>query len=136
MKEVVISLLGVIFSGMISWFIARTTANKEIEKIKLTWTREDSIDSDQEFSDMAQTVSKFLLMPSENTRNIACLQVAQIRFKARGRLAQIIDALYNAIESCLPDEWGDISVDTSKIKTLLDDAVDEKRKEQRRYEQY
>ena len=100
--EVICALItvgGVIFSALISYAISRTTANKELEKIKLTWEREDVISSDDEFAEMAGAVAKFIQSNSSTNQRNAMEHVASIRSKETGALGRLLDELYLDIQS-------------------------------------
>lgn len=88
---------GTLLSACIAFFVSRSTANKEIEKMKLTWEREDIISSDDEFAEMASAVAKFVLYNSGAHHNEALARVASVRAKEMGNLANILDTLYQHI---------------------------------------
>ena len=50
---------GVVLSSLISFFVARSTANREIRRMKLTWDREDAVTADKEFSSMSAAVAEY-----------------------------------------------------------------------------
>lgn len=100
--EVVCTLItfgGVVFSALISYAISRSTANKEIEKMELTWEREDVVSSDDEFAEMASAVAKFVTHNSGVNQRAAMEQVAAVRSKETGVLGRLLDELYIEVQS-------------------------------------
>ena len=94
-----ITVCGVIISALISSAISRSTANKEIEKMRLSWEREDVISSDDEFANMAGAVAKFINHSSPANQRNAIEQVASVRSKETGALGRLLDELYMDINS-------------------------------------
>ena len=94
-----ITLGGIIVSAVISYAISRTTANKEIEKMRLAWKREDVVSSDEEFSVMTRAVAKYVQGSSTRTQSTALEEVASVRAKEAGSLGQMLDDLYSHIRS-------------------------------------
>lgn len=113
----VIALIGTAASGLISWFISRASAAKEIEKMKLEWSREDTISSDDDFSKMASAVSRYAQCGSIDSLNTAVEQTAGIRSKENGSLAVKLDSLYFELRT------GRIE----RLDTLLTEVIEEKR---------
>lgn len=95
----VIATSGMAISALISWFIARSSAEKEIKKLKISWTREDALSSSEEFSDMCGAVAYFARAQQTNTEAEAARQVARVRPKESGVLAKHLDTLYDAIKN-------------------------------------
>lgn len=56
----IITAIGTIISGLIAWFVSRSSTKAEIEKIKESWKREDIVSSEKEFAEMAETVGRYL----------------------------------------------------------------------------
>lgn len=84
-------------SAVISWFISRTTANKEIEKLRLTWEREDIVSSDEDFAEMSAAVAEFVSNGYHRARESAMAKAAAIRSKESGEMADALDRLYRAL---------------------------------------
>ena len=42
----IIALVGTAVSGLLSWFVSRSSAVKEVEKLRLTWEHETIVTSD------------------------------------------------------------------------------------------
>lgn len=93
-----IALSGTLISALISWFVSRSTANKEVEKLKLTWEREDVVSSDDEFAKMASSVASYIQCNNSHYHREAMSSTAAIRSKETGELGVLLDNLYNAIE--------------------------------------
>lgn len=118
--EVICALItvgGVVFSALISYAISRSTANKEIEKMKLSWEREDVVSSEDEFSGMASAVAKFVDNNTSRNRANAMEQVAAIRSKEVGVLGRLLDELYLSVQTG----------DTSEADIRLSQVIDQKR---------
>lgn len=78
---------------------AKETTNNEIEKLKLTWDREDIVSSDDEFAEMAATVARFVQYNNSPNRADAMAKVAAVRSKELSGLGEDLDFLYDAIRS-------------------------------------
>lgn len=118
--EVICALVatsGVVISAFISWLVSRASANKEIEKLMLTWEREDIVSSDDEFADMSSSVAKYIVNLYSSERADAMGKVAAIRSKESGSISEKLDNLYSALKRC----------DVSEIDQSLNDIIDEKR---------
>lgn len=118
--EIICALItvgGALLSALIAFFVSRSTANKEIEKMKLTWEREDVISSDDEFADMASAVATYVQNGWSDTQRTAMSKIAAIRSKEIGSLASKLDQLYTAV-----------SRDNAKsADSLLTEVINEKR---------
>lgn len=97
-----IAFLGTVFSAREARKSARETAqeiaNKEIEKMKLSWQREDLVSSDEEFAEMASVVAKFCAFANGAWSDEAIEKVGAIRSKECGTLGQIMDDLYDSVK--------------------------------------
>jgi len=94
-----ITVAGTVLSALIAWFVSRSTASKELEKLKLTWEREDIVSSDDEFAAMASAVANYVHSNVPLCQREAMCAVASIRSKESGDLGTLLDQLYNAINS-------------------------------------
>lgn len=125
MKPVIITALisfgGVILSSFMSWMIARTSAAKELERLKLQWNREDIVTSDEEFSSMASLVAAFAQNMHLRAQVDAISAVASVRTKESGQLAEKLDALYFAVQG----------EDPRLINDALSQVIQEKRDRRR-----
>lgn len=97
--------------------IAQETATQEIKKMERTWEREDMVSSEEEFSEMANAVARYIHRNTLAHANEAVGLVASIRAKEYGELGQILDALYAALDAC----------DTARADKELTKAIDKKR---------
>lgn len=97
-----IALIGTVFSSYNARKSAKETAqeiaNKEIEKMKLSWQREDMVSSDEEFAEMASVVAKFCAFETGAWSDEAIEKVGAIRSKECGMLGQIMDDLYDSVK--------------------------------------
>lgn len=94
----IISAAGVVASSVISWLISKSTANKEIRKMRMTWDHEKEIAYGENFAEMVSAVSLYI-----NSRNIgdgyrALEAVSKLRAKESGALAKKLDTLHSKIE--------------------------------------
>lgn len=93
---------GIITTAMANKAAAKTakeTTSSEIEKLQLTWDREDIVSSDDEFADMAATVARFIQYNSVPNRADAMAKVAAVRSKELSSLGEDLDFLYDAIRT-------------------------------------
>lgn len=89
-----ITTAGAVFSVLLSWFTSRSTANKEIEKLKMSWEREDIVSSDDEFAEMASAVALFVQCDVPATQYEAMQKIAALRSKEVTDIAELLDSLY------------------------------------------
>lgn len=94
-----IAVAGTVFSALISYGVSRSTANKELEKMKLTWEREDIVSSEDEFAEMAKAVGAYVQSSHPLHQRVAMELVAAARSKESGALGSLLDALYMHIQS-------------------------------------
>ena len=88
---------GVVLSSLISFFVARSTANREIRRMKLTWDREDAVTADKEFSSMSAAVAEYGAYGSIELRRSAVKEIAALRAKENGPIAPLLDKLHMAV---------------------------------------
>lgn len=103
-----ISVAGVALSAFVSKRTAENVANKETEKMKLKWEREDVVSSDEEFAAMVDAAAKTIAHPSSENYPVAVGRIAAIRSKEIGTLGELMDELYKTIRSLdyeKADEW-------------------------------
>ena len=102
-SSAVVTAFATVISSVISSWIAKraaeSAANKEIEKMKLGWEREDIVSSDEEFAEMAKAVAKVIDYNTFANRQDAIGKVAAIRSKEYGELGEILDQLYAAVKA-------------------------------------
>lgn len=97
---------------------ARDAAANEIEKMQLTWNREDTVSSDDEFAEMAAVVSKWSLWKNGAWEADAIEKIASIRAKETGVLGDLVDELYNCVNSEMYE----------KADKVLTKAINERRR--------
>ena len=97
---------------------AKDAAANEIEKMQLTWNREDTVSSDDEFAEMAAVVSKWAVWKTGAWDADAIEKVSSIRAKEIGALGDIMDELYACIDSRMFDRGNE----------LLTKAINERRR--------
>lgn len=112
-----IALAGTVISALIAYFVSRSTANKEVEKLKLTWEHEDLVSTDDEYAEMAASVAKFILRHNGSDQRDALACVASIRSKETSEIANSLDNLYRAIR-----DWK-----LNDVDMLLTQVVEKKR---------
>lgn len=108
---------GTLLSSLIAFLVSRSTANKEIEKMKLAWNREDSISSDEYFSAMASSVALYVNCNIGSYQTDAMGRLAALRATETGELAQNLDNLYFAVRDARHGE----------IDSLLTKLLNQKR---------
>lgn len=93
-----ISAAGVLISALVSQSTAKHAANKEIEKMKLTWAREDITSFDAEFSEMIRMAILFVERTNIGHPDTLAA-IGAIRAKETGELAQALDDLYRFVKT-------------------------------------
>lgn len=96
---------------------AKQTASSEIERMQLTWNREDLVTSDDEFADMASEVARYIQNGGSAQLREALAKVAAVRSKEYGDIGATLDTLY----SCLRQ------YDRDGADCALSIAIDQKR---------
>ena len=94
-----IAAIGVVLSSLFSYAISRYTANKELEKLEMTWEREDIVSSEDEFAAMAKAVGAFVQSGRNSDQRSAMELVAAARSKESSVLGSLLDELYMHIQS-------------------------------------
>lgn len=100
----IIAAVGTALSATISWCISRSTANKELQKLKLAWEREDLVSSDDEFAAMASAVALFVQSNRWESQGDAMKAIAAVRSKEYGEISDSLDALYLAVNKRSPED--------------------------------
>lgn len=117
------SVVGVFVSGILSWLVSRSSASREIKRLRLEWEREDVVTSEDDFSEMAGAVSEFIRRNDVETLSKAARLVGQIRAKETGKLGECLDTLFSVLSPEKPKP---------EISLALSAVIDEKRKRQSR----
>ena len=98
-----ITVIGSIIAAKISQKTAiktaREAAGNEIEKMRLGWCREDVVSSDEEFSEMAAAVARYISSGHNSQKCEALAKVAAIRAKENLQIGSTLDLLYKSISS-------------------------------------
>ena len=63
-----ISLAGAVVSSVLAYFISKSSAQREIEKMRIGWEREDSLSSDEEFTEMVIAVTRYISSKEKLTK--------------------------------------------------------------------
>ena len=117
----IVSVCGTVLSALIAWFVSRSIASKEIERLKLSWEREDVVTSDDDFADLAAQValfsSSYLDGYEPDTRQVRS-KIAAVMSRESGSLAESLDSLYSAVQTKNP----------KLIDSELAHVIEEKRK--------
>lgn len=122
-----IAVSGTLASAAISFLVSKSSAEKEIQKMKLEWKRQDIVSSDDDFSDMAVAISRFIQMQTSKTHTDAVAAVIKIRAKESGDIAKSLDALYEAVGR---RGYG-YNPDLNQIDNLLSEILEQKRNSKR-----
>lgn len=120
--EVVCALItcaGMLLSALISYSVSRATANKEIEKMRLTWEREDAVSYDDEFSEMVSSVARYIHSGLALHQQEAISAISEMQPKEKGKLANLLDGLLVSVQIG----------NAEMTKTFLSDVIQEKREE-------
>ena len=110
------SLVGIVFSGVLSFLVAKSSASKEIDKLKLTWKREDVVSSEADSSEMVSSVAVYAKTLSIDDMNTATKWVAKIRAQESGALGDLLDGLYNQLRDPIVFELEDTLSEIIKEK--------------------
>ena len=93
----IITTVGLIMSTLISLFVARSTATNEIKKMRLSWEREDTVSSDDEFAAMASAVATYICCDVLLNHIDAMAKISALRAKEGAELSKHLDELYFAV---------------------------------------
>lgn len=113
-----VSVIGGIITAHISRKNAADAAKQELERLERTWDHEDIVSSEDEFSEMAALVSKFVCFANGAWDVDALSKVAEVRSRESGVLGTILDKLYASIRQCHYQD----------ADNLLSEAIAEKRR--------
>lgn len=112
----ILGAAGVVMSTGVSYFVARHTAAKELEKLRLIWERED----DKAFGAMVAAVIVFCGNPNLRTVQSCQLSIGPVRAKAEGEFAAALDELIALIQVDIRD--------TTRVNRALQQVIAEHRK--------
>ena len=98
--EVICALIafsGAILSAFISFLVSRSTANKEIEKMRLSWDREDTTLADEAFSQMIHAVREYISCENEYFKYGAMNAVDALQLKESDAVNAVLAQLHDAL---------------------------------------
>ncbi len=116
----IISACGVILSAIIAFLSAKSVANKEIKKMKMQWSREDSLSDQQAFSEMLSAVSRYLQSDWSRHQREALEKISAIRGMKGGKQLEALDALHASV---LSGDKSEIEVAIAGITRLRQSGV-------------
>ena len=119
----IIALVGTAISGLLSWFVSRSSAVKEVEKLRLTWEHETIVTSDDEFAEMVSSVALCIQEKLPSSFDNAICRVASVRSKEQGPLADSLDNLYRILFDISPNS-GIVDFYSSDFQERLKQADD------------
>ena len=122
-----IALIGTVVSALISFRVSKSSTEKEFKKMQMEWNHQDIVSSDEDFSNMAVAVSRFIQMQDGSTHRKAVEAVMKIRAKESGPIAKSLDSLYFAIGK---RGYG-YTQNLEQIDNLLSEILEQKRNAKR-----
>lgn len=121
-----IALCGTVASGLISWLVARSSAEKEIKKMRIEWEHDKLLSSDDDFSEMASSVAVCLQSLDLSDFDTALASVASLRIRETGPISLKLDKLYSTLYEISPSSCPDpIPARLAEYRRLLDRANDQ-----------
>ena len=111
------SLIGIVISGVVSFLVAKLSASKEVDRLKLIWEREDIVSSESDFSEMVSAVSVYAKTFRIGDMNNAVKWVSKIRAQENGKLGALLDNLYIQLQNPV----------ASEMENTLSEIIKEKR---------
>ena len=123
-----ISVIGAIISSVLAYFISRFSAQNEIEKMRISWEREDMISSDEEFTEMVVTVTRYINSKEKTDETAALEKINSLRSKELGELFFQLNLMQRIIN--IKDSEG--KPDFKFLDKCLSDAIEQRRKAKRR----
>lgn len=123
-----ISFIGAIISSVLAYFISRFSAQNEIEKMRISWEREDMISSDEEFTEMVVTVTRYINSKEKTDETAALEKINSLRSKELGELFFQLNLMQRIIN--IKDSEG--KPDFKFLDKCLSDAIEQRRKAKRR----
>lgn len=123
----IIALIGTLASAVVSFWVSKSSTEKELKKMRMEWKRQDIVSSDEDFSDMAVAVSRFIQIQDGTTHRKAIESVMKIRAKESGSIAESLDSLYLAIGK---RGYG-YNPNLEQIDSLLSEILKQKRNSKR-----
>ena len=90
----IITVSGVVISSVIAFLVSKNSVEKEIEKMKMSWKREDSAASDEEFSEMITAVTRYVHGRKREDELPALEKLNNVRRKGTGDIYLLLDLFY------------------------------------------
>ena len=130
------AVAGTVLSSLISWLVAKSSAEKEIKKMRIEWEHDKILSSDDNFSEMASAVAVCLQSMTPSSFEAALAGVAALRIKETGPISLKLDELYSTLYEISPNSCPvPIPASLAEYRHLLDRAngqltevINEKRK--------
>lgn len=91
------TIMSAIISSCISYAIYRFGFKRDLEKLRLSWNREDKLAYMNQFTKMVTSVSEYLTVEGAPPHSAAMNSVRALQATESGTNAQMLDDLYNAI---------------------------------------
>jgi len=125
-----ISIAGTVISAVVSWNVAKVTANKETSKMLMTWEHEKMVSSEKEFSEMVDAVTRYMQVHSDENRMIALARINTVRasIAETEKLTCKLELLYKSANLLREDGQPNFQF----VDECLTEVLDEKRKTNRR----
>lgn len=123
----IITVTGTIISGFIAWGVSRSTAKRELKKLRLIWKHESALSLDDDFARMADSVARYIHCGRRADGVDAVGKVNALRTRESGALAEALDSLYCAIDNSKDQEYPNYE----KIQQCLSAVIEENRIKQR-----
>lgn len=95
----IVTGLGAICSALISYWVSSSVSKREIQKLRLTWDREDSLEFDKGLQELFQLVYEFIDSQNDSFAIPAISRLAPLRAKETGPAAPLLDELHIALDS-------------------------------------
>lgn len=92
-----IAALGAILSALVSFLVSRSTASKEIEKMRLSWDREDTASADEAFSQMIHAVREYTSCENEYFKYGAMNAVDALQLTESDAVSAVLSQLHDAL---------------------------------------
>lgn len=106
---------GAIITGVVSWGVAKVSANSEIKKLRETWAHEKEETHNADFDSMVSAVSEFIQYGALKSQINAAGKIGLCRSSATGELAEILDEMSGIISTQPRNQ--------AMLKAKLDKAV-------------
>ena len=123
-----ISFAGAVVSSVLAYHISKHSAQKELEKMRISWEREDSISSDDEFSEMVAAVTRYICSHEKDDEITALERINSLCSKECGDSFFHLSFMRRIIR--IKDFDG--QPDFQFLDKCLSDAIEQRREAKRR----